>query len=548
MADVEMGELDLQRALAHVELATVQKRLAQMSFMHFNEAVFGWKAFHADGTPVVPIHHDWNDHIEGCWGQRYYAGIQGPRDHGKTMQIAVARSIWEMGVGTDPTLEDHISWWRPNFRIKLFQNTDTNAKKTVILIRTIIDKSPTLQAIFPDLKRDPDQEWSQHRLCIMPAPGTALTSAFERDPNFEGAAIMSHATSGRADIIKADDICDMDNSILEPATRPKILQTWDAVIYHLREPWTQFVNIGTAWHDQDANACLQRRSVETGRGRWVWRIDRIQELPGAKMKVLWPGKWTIEALMESYENNAREFERGFNNRAITDEDTLVNWKFVKACFRPDLLPGEAPFPVVLTIVGYDLAIGKNEHSSYFAAFVLGCSADGRQMPLEIIRDRLPFRRQVETVLGIHERIRPTPSEHVVESNGYQMALVHQLAAEGQVLPVSAFQTGKNKADLYYGLPSLEPSFAAGEWVIGTKGGHDGETLPNCECPQCVWLRELHYFPTTTFDIVMASWFAHTRARSFRNVGAEPASVPSEMADAFPEATFTGADEDSFTGG
>jgi hypothetical protein len=529
LQDVRIDPALIERALAEIELSAVRIRLAQVSFVHMCEAVFGWQAFNPDGSPVVPLHHEWSDHMEQSWRDGYYAGIQGPRDHGKTMQIAVARNIFDLGQSTDPSLEGHVDWWRPNLRIKLFQNSDTNAKKTVTLIRTIIERSPALHAIFPALQRDPDQEWSQHRLFVRKTRGCAIESEWERDPSFEGAGIMGHATSGRADKIDLDDICDLENSVLKPADRPKVLQSFDAVVFHLREPWTRFTNIGTAWHEEDANAALQKRP------RWRWKIYRIQAIPGAPMQVLWPGKWDIPALEHSRENNLREFERGFNNRAISDEESLVNWDDVKASFRPDLAPGEIDFKPAMTVAGYDLAIGKTKHSAHFAAMVLTLGHDGQQSPTQIIQTRIPFRRQVQTILGIHSRTRPTPTVHMVESNGYQMALVEQALEEGKAIPVEPFQTDKTKADPFFGLPGMAPSFAAGEWVIGTKGGHDSETRPDCTCPQCAWLRELHYFPTTTSDILMASWFAHTAARRFRSTGAETAVVqPSEFAEVFGE--------------
>lgn len=528
LEDVRIDPERLGRALAEVELAAVQTRLAQVSFLHFCEAVFGWPAFNPDGTAVVPLHHEWNEHIEDCWRDGYYAGIQGPRDHGKTMQIAVARTLFELGQSTEPSLEEHVSYWRPNVRIKLFQNSDINAKKTIILVRTLIERSPAVQQIFPYLQRDPEQEWSQHRIYVKKTRGCGIQREWERDPSLEGAPIMSHATSGRADIIKLDDICDLENSLLKPAERPKVLQSFDAVVFHLREPWTKFVNIGTAWHEEDANAALQIRP------RWHWKIYRIQDKPGAPMQILWPGKWDRVALEESYENNVREFERGFNNRAMSDEESLVCWENVQSCFRPDLEPGEIDFKPALTLAGYDLAIGKREGSSYFAAMVLTMSHDGKQSPTEIIRERLPFRRQVETILGIHNRTRPVPVVHIVESNAYQLALVEQVRQEGKSIPVEAFITDRKKADPHFGLPSLDPSFAAGEWVIGTKGGHDGESLPDCTCPQCIWLRELRNFPTTTSDILMASWFVHTAARSYRGGPEEPHVQESEFADALGE--------------
>lgn len=524
--------VDLERALADVHLEQARRELCRVSYPHFCEAVFGWPAH------GVELHDKWNDHIESCWRERRYAGIQGPRSHGKTMQVAVGRSVLEMGQSTLEYLwdDDRYPWVRPGVRIKLFQNKDGKAKESTSLIKTIIERSPAVHQIFPAMQPDPNQEWSGHRLFIK-----RPEFIWHRDPSFEGAAVLSTTTSGRADIIKADDICDLTNSLLEPATRPKILQAWDGTIYQLREPHTCFVDIGTAWHELDANASLQKRK------RWKWQIYRIQATRGAPMVPLWPDKWNIEALMESYENSPREFDRGFNNWPYQDKESIVDREHLHRCFRPDLAPFERAFTIRYTGVGYDLAIGESEDASYFAAFVLGVSGDGvHRQPLHIIRKQaVPFRQQSATALGLHKRIDPTPSIHVVENVAYQEALVQQIRADGNSIPVEGFTTGKQKMDPYVGLPMFDPSFAAGEWVIGTKGGHDGETIPECECPQCVWLRELMFFPAATSDILMASWLIHQRMRSSIGMAQRPDDQvnAAEFAQEFGEqGTFLGDDE------
>ncbi|MCW7072069.1 MAG: hypothetical protein OCU12_07085 [Methanophagales archaeon] len=442
-----------------------------------------------------------------------------PRDHGKTQQMR-ARIVFELGRSTIPRLA-----WRPDLRIKLFKNTHDNAAEIVSQVARDIESNTRLHRLFPKLRPARRGKWTDHKIYIH-------REANLPDASFEGRGILSSATGGRGDMIFLDDICDLKNSVLEPATRDKILTSLDSVIFNLREPWTRWCAIGTAWHELDANAQLQRRTDD-----WIWRIDRIQEQPGGPMHVLWPGKWDIPALEESLRNNEREFERGFNNRPFGDKESLVNWEDVRACMDPTIALGEEPWPTRIRVAGYDLAIGKGDYASYFFATVLGRHGSGRLIPLAMIRDRIPFRQQIGTVVNLHKRWHP--DYHMVENNVFQEALVEQLWAEHPEIPVEAHTTGKTKMDPYIGLPGLAPLFRNRQIVLPTKGGHDG-TDSSCECPMCTFLRELRYFPAGTTDGVMSFWITYSKIRVLEGAAAEITTVESAFEQEFGDA----GDDDS----
>lgn len=478
---------------AQRELA--RRELAKRDFAFFGEYAFGWPA------GAVPLHLAWDKHIDESWAAGLNPGILAPRDHAKTTRM-LARVVWELGRSTMP----RFAWW-PDLRVKLFQNTDTKAMESIILVRNQIRNNPRIRAVFPKLVPDPDSEWSQHRLYIKRKDG-------QKDASFEGRAILSAATGGRADLIILDDVCDFKNSVLEPATRDKILAVLNADIVNLGEPQTRKIAIGTAWHELDANAALQKNPT------WRWQVWRIQDEPGAPMRVLWPGKWDIPALERRLEEIGHlEFNRGFNNWPLGEEESIVNWESVKACMDPSITLGERPFSTGTIVAGYDLAIGKSDQASYFAATVLGRSGDGRIIPLEMVRTRCPFRQQVDTIKRIDAQWKPVV--HVVENNAYQQALVDQVRQEAEWLNVEEFTTGKQKSDPFIGLPSIGPVFDQHKMVIPTGGGHDGMNTA-CECSMCAFLRELRWFPASTTDMVMSFWFALSRIRTL--VGRAEATV------------------------
>jgi len=459
--------------------------------------VYGWE------IDECPMHLKWDDHIDTSWADELSAGIQAPRDHGKTTRIARGRMTWELGRSTIPDLA-----WRRPLRVKILANVDLMASRTVQQIRRDMLLNKRLQAVFPDLKEPDHQqgEWTKHALYIdYPEEGGIPIN--ERDPSLEGRGIFSTLTSGRADMLCLDDICDMENSLLSPAKREKVLTAFREDVMQIAEPWCRTVNIGTAWHELDANAVLQTMPG------WRWITFRVQETPMSPIVSVWETKWSVAALEKRLgEIGEVAFNRAFNNWPLSDSGGDFRWKDIEACFDPTIAPGEAPFNVRRIYCGYDLAMSMLDSASFFAAFALGISGDGRWAPVHVHRDKIPFRAQAAYVVDLHRNLHPMPIMHTVENNAYQDALVQYLQEKHTALPVEGFTTTSNKRDLQYGVPSVQPSFEARTWVIGTRGGHDGTSLPDCDCGQCTWLRELRYYPAATFDMVMAMWLAVVRAR------------------------------------
>jgi hypothetical protein len=500
---------------ARRELA--RRERARRHFIYFCEYVYDWKAFDAEGNPVVPMHHDWANNTDDAWKHGRRAGTMAPRDHGKTQQMR-AWIVFELGKSTIPRLA-----WRQSIRIKLFKNTHDNAAEIVSQVARDIESNPRLKILFPALKPARRGKWTDHKIYIQRPDNLP-------DASFEGRGILSSATGGRADMIFLDDICDLKNSVLEPKTREKILLALDSVVFNLREPWTRWSAIGTAWHELDANAQLQKRTAD-----WDWTIWRIQDQPGSPFRILWPGKWDQAALDESFRNNEREFERGFNNRPFGDKESLVNWDDVMACMDYDLVMGDQPFRTPVRVAGYDLAIGKSDHASYFFGTCLGRGGSGKIVVLSFVRARIPFRQQVGTVVNFQKRF--SPDWHMVENNGYQEVLLEQIEYEYPDIVVEAHTTGKSKMDPYMGLPGLAPLFRKRLIVLPVKGTdgtvHDGSDR-TCECPMCIFLRELRWFPAGTTDGVMSFWIAVSKIRTLETQAGEILAVESEFANEFPE--------------
>lgn len=499
-----------------IEAELITRELARRSFPLFCEYVYGWPAFDEPDAEVVPMHHEWQEHIRSSWAAGLGAGIMAPRYHGKTQQIARAMAVFELGRSTEPDLA-----WRPNIRIKLFQNVDTKAQATLAQIKADIEHNLALRRLFPKLRPDRSRRWRDDEFFVERTDNL-------RDASFEAHGILSTLTSGRSDLTILDDICDLKTSVQEPASRKRVVEALTADVLNLGGPHTRLINIGTAWHEEDANALLQT-DPELSKS-WSWKVYRIQDEPDGPMQVLWPGMWELPALEARRDLiGAREFERQFNNRAYTKGEKAFSWDAIKRCMDPSIRPGQYDGPTPLRVAGYDLATSLKEDASRFVAFVLGMTPDKRYVPLEIIRDQVSVPTQEDTVVRMQERWQPRV--HRVENVAYQDALVQYLeerkrkggkgddARTLKAMRIEGYTTGKQKADPMIGPPSLAPSIEAGQWIIPTGGGHDGEG--SCGCPYCTWLREMRDYPAGLIDTVMGCWFAFDK---LRDLSPKPAQI------------------------
>lgn len=172
-----------------------------------------------------------------------------PRGHGKTVQVA-ARLSHEVGVD-------------PSIRIKLVQQTDTDATKTTRMIRSIVD-SERFRDVFPYVRIDKSESAASAFRVVDTRDRGGIIS---RDPTVEAKGIFGNA-GGRADILVGDDVCDLKNSIQKPALREQVKDFWANNWLPMRDssggrkPRT--IKVGTPYHVDDITAQWRRFHGERG--------------------------------------------------------------------------------------------------------------------------------------------------------------------------------------------------------------------------------------------------------------------------------------------
>lgn len=194
------------------------------------------------------IHKSWIEHIKRCKEAGKHCAILAPWGHGKSVQIAIAESLFLIG-------------HNPQIRIKIINSSDTYAMDRVKAIKNYIEHDEEYHLVFPDVKRDKNQQWTDHRIYV-----ERKSKAI--DPSIEARGITATGVGGRADVLIFDDPVD-ENSIHSERVRETIRNKYQN-LWMPRLVDTGFVYyIATRWAEQD----LTQTIIESG--RYLVLVQRI---------------------------------------------------------------------------------------------------------------------------------------------------------------------------------------------------------------------------------------------------------------------------------
>lgn len=203
------------------------------------------------------IHRLWHLHAEWCWKVGRIPAILAPFGHGKTSQMTIGRTAFEIGQDV-------------NARTKIVCQNDQKAMERVMGISAMIS-SARYRAVFPGVRPVSNQKaskakiqskWTQHEV-FLDRPG------FSIDPSIQAAGVLSAGTGGRADLLVFDDVVDQRNAIDEPALRQKIIDNIDNVWMHRLEPSGRVLFIGTPWHQADFTHVILNRPAWCVLRQWI---------------------------------------------------------------------------------------------------------------------------------------------------------------------------------------------------------------------------------------------------------------------------------------
>lgn len=455
-------------------------------------------------------HVELQDHLD----ENQYALACFPRDHGKTTQVPIGRTLFRMG--NDPEV-----------RIKLVGSDDEMAMKRIRAVRGYIESSRNLHAVFPHLKRNTRMRggWTDHALYVE-------RESMDTEPTLEGRGIFSSMVGGRCDVLIGDDVCTFTNSVASAALRQKVKYAFDDVYMNLLTPRTGRVEyIYTPWHKADLSASLERRATRE-RSRWQSLRLAIEEVNG-KLIPIWPERWGVEALQERRDTvSSIAFARAMLLQAIDDSTCqLLPWvPYMKVNISPEWLDEgvRAHWPRVTSV---DPAIGKKKTSSETAILTTVLEPSGRKW----IDPRYSFVGRIDSVQTADKLVfitRATGSRLVlVESNAYQIALIEAVTKRtpgAAGMPIEAWFTGANKVDPEIGILAMASEIARGGWALPMGAG---EHLDDCTCILCKLCTQAGEYPVgSRTDVLMAWWIGSQAARRVDAILAVEAQEREHMAE------------------
>lgn len=467
-----------------------------------------------------------------------------PRFHGKTVQI-IGRALFEIGKN-------------PDIIIKIIGPDETSANRRVETIKSYIENSKEYHEVFPNVKSKKGS-WGKTSI-------TVQRDVDSSDPTIEGKGIFSTGTGGRSQLTILDDICSMENTLTNPAQRPKVYDNltnvWLNQIHSDDNVWW----VHTPWHTQDATSLYKK----------VGKYHIFERYVSADFTPVWPEYWTKEDLKNKLEidlnNNIRAFDRGYRGKAMSDEEKV--FKNLEQIRDYELSADDVEAMDGIVCAGVDLALSKKDNAAYTVIFIMKMDEKGNKAPLFILRKKIGSVATAAWILALYGRY--NIDTYVVENNAYQSSLIewidilhstfknymrveikkaeksetvfkkqkkdkiiyhidndsldkfyrNSLSADINSVEwdfmkkhlhkailkdpyIISFRTGSNKADELIGIPGFAGDIA-NKWVIPSKGCNLG-----CDCNFCAWFAEMDDYPiAATKDIVMASWFANRGLDSF----------------------------------
>ena len=197
------------------------------------------------------IHCSWHAHVQECRARKKFAGILAPWGHGKSLQMSIATPLYELGMN-------------PNLRIKIVTNTPEFAQARLQACQEYILRNSEYHRMFPHIRSSKPGDWNKHKLVVM-------RDSYSPDGSIEAYGILQTATGGRADLLIFDDVVDLNNAILSPAMRPKVIEAFHNVWLPRLEPTGFAIYIATRWHLEDVTGVLLQNP------QWRFLVQAVNE-------------------------------------------------------------------------------------------------------------------------------------------------------------------------------------------------------------------------------------------------------------------------------
>jgi len=416
--------------------------------------------------------------------------ILAPRGHAKSTWLSVIYPIWKIVKNRD---------------IKIIIASDTGDQAEMFL-RAVKDELETNECLINDFgafyqmpKSGSPNVWKAHDI-------TVIRHSRAKEPTILCGGTGKRIVGRRADLIIVDDPLNDENTESDKQRR-KTLRWFRKTLTPIVNPDTgKIIVIGTRKHPEDLHNELGKNP------RYKQFVFKALSEDGEVH--LWPERWPKKRLLrEKEEIGSLVFAQEYQNEPISEETTYFRREWIEKCYCYNArmmshYNGEMP-----VFTGWDLSVVTNRaraeeyDTDYTVGITIGLGDDGTRHILDIYRERGLTPAQILDVIKTKAR-NFNPTLITIENNLFQCLYEQQLISTTD-LPIVGHTTGREKMDVFKGVPSLSVMFENGKYRL-PRGDERSERLVDILTNECVGLGfESHD------DTVMALWIAECGIRTKR---------------------------------
>ncbi|MFC1693299.1 hypothetical protein ACFL1R_07335 [Candidatus Latescibacterota bacterium] len=448
---------------------------------------FGNRYFsHLITLECSPFHKKLIEIVENPKNDRI--SILAPRGHAKSTWLSIIYPIWKIV---------------NNREIKIIIVSDTGDQAEMFLraIKDELEANVSLLNDFGKFYRKPTNgSPNVWKACDI----TVLRNSRSKEPTIICGGTGKRIVGRRADLIIVDDPLNDDNTDSERQRR-KTLRWFRKTLTPILNPETgKIIVIGTRKHPDDLHTELGRNP------RYKQFVFRALEGD----KTLWPERWPIKRLLrEKEEIGTIVFAQEYQNEPINEETSHFSREWIEKCYDyssqfQDHYNGDLP-----VFIGWDLALvtdrfkAEERNTDFTVGITIALGEDGTRHVIDIFRERGLTPAQVLDVIKWRAK-KFNPTLISIENNLFQSLYEQQLISETD-LPVVGHTTGREKMDVFKGVPSLSVLFEKRKYRL-PRGDERSARLIDSLTNELVGLGiETHD------DMVMALWIAECGIRKRR---------------------------------
>lgn len=468
------------------ERETIQA--ARVDPVIFIEYVFQWTCW--------PFQEEWQD----LCSKHDRLVIFAPNEMGKSSQVSVARSLFELGRN-------------PDIRIVLAGATSVLPIKNLGTIKQTIQLNPRFRKVFPRVRAE--RRPGRTRAWWMDAIILERKDLTSKDMSVQAMGIHGSIEGSRVDLLILDDMLDMDNTHTQNM-RDMTIQWLQTTAIPRLTAYSKVWAVGTPWHVKDAMHWLEKNEEYTSKrydaedGLW----PELQTINGKDFG--WP-EWRLR--QREREMGPIEYARAMRCRALSDTTKIFSMAKFDRCRELDgrtTFPYEFYDPNLWTMTGVDLNVKEKSTSHETVFFTAGLSREGLFWVNNISSGRMGIHGILKMLINVFQRY--GPEEFVVEDVAAQSYLVQFIERPKELLEIIGVTgvdsilsqirvvpfttTAGKKLDPQYGISAMTADFEQEKWRIPRNEETDK------------WRDEQDSFTLADHpgDRVMASWFVWQRLR------------------------------------